>query len=131
VVDHTPGFQWSKVLFVECAVVGIAAPSCNPTTLPPGCIDDWLTQLADARAQAKIATRINRLAAGNFGDCKSLRQGLYELRVDWGPGYRVYYAMIGRECLLLLRGGDKRKQSADIERALEYFKDYKERSGTP
>jgi putative addiction module killer protein len=89
-----------------------------------------LTQLADARAQAKITTRINRLAAANFGDCKSLRQGLYELRIDWGPGYRVYCAMIGRECVLLLCGGDKRKQSADIERALEYLEDYKERSGT-
>lgn len=92
--------------------------------------DDWLTQLADARAQAKIATRINRLAAGNFGDCKSLRQGLYELRIDWGPGYRVYYAMTGREGVLLLCGGDKRKQAADMVRALEYLKDYKERSGT-
>jgi len=92
--------------------------------------DDWLTQLADARAQAKIASRINRLAAGNFGDCKPLRQGVSELRIDWGPGYRVYYAMIGRECVLLLRGGDKRKQASDIERALEYLKDYKERSGT-
>jgi putative addiction module killer protein len=92
--------------------------------------DVWLTQLADARAQAKIATRINRLAAGNFGDCKSLRQGLFELRIDWGPGYRVYYATIGRECVLLLCGGDKRKQSADIERALEYLKDYKERTET-
>ncbi len=92
--------------------------------------DDWLTQLGDARAQAKIAIRINRLAAGNFGDCKSLRQGLFELRIDWGPGYRVYYGMIGRDCVLLLCGGDKRKQSADIERALEYLKDYKERSGT-
>lgn len=92
--------------------------------------DDWLTQLADARAQAKIATRISRLAAENFGDCKSLRQGLFELRIDWGPGYRVYYAMIGRESVLLLCGGDKRKQSADVERALEYLKDYKERTGT-
>ena len=91
--------------------------------------DDWLTELADARAQAKIATRIDRLAAGNFGDCKSLRQGLYELRVDWGPGYRVYYAMIGKACVLLLCGGDKRKQAADIERALEYLRDYKERRG--
>ena len=92
--------------------------------------DDWLTQLADARAQAKIATRINRLAAGNFGDCKALRQGLYELRVDWGPGYRVYYALAGRECVLLLCGGDKRKKASDIMRALEYLQDYKERSGT-
>jgi putative addiction module killer protein len=91
--------------------------------------DDWLTQLADARAQAMIASRINRLAAGNFGDCKPLRQGVCELRIDWGPGYRVYYAMIGRECVLLLCGGDKRKQSTDIERALAYLKDYKERIG--
>ena len=91
--------------------------------------DDWLTRLADARAQAKIAVRINRLAAGNFDDCKPLRQGLCELRIDWGVGYRVYYAMIGRECVLLLCGGDKRKQSADITRALEYLKDYKERAG--
>ena len=92
--------------------------------------DGWLTQLADARAQAKIATRINRLAAGNFGDCKPLRQGLCELRIDWGPGYRVYYAMIGRGCVLLLCGGDKRKQSAGIDRALEFLKDYKERTGS-
>ena len=92
--------------------------------------DDWLTQLADARARAKIASRINRLAAGNFGDCKPLRQGVCELRIDWGPGYRVYYAMIGRECVLLLCGGDKRKQPTDIERALAYLKDYKERIGT-
>ena len=70
------------------------------------------------------------LALGNFGDCKPFRQGLYELRIDWGPGYRVYYAMIAKESVLLLCGGDKRKQSADIVRALEYLKDYKERAGT-
>ena len=90
--------------------------------------DDWLTRLADARAQAKIAVRINRLAAGNFGDCKPLRQGLCELRIDWGPGYRVYYATIARESVLLLCGGDKRTQSSDIERALQYLNDYKERT---
>jgi len=93
--------------------------------------DDWLTHLADTRTQAKIASRINRLAAGNFGDCKPLRQGVSELRIDWGPGYRVYYAMIGRECVVLLCGGDKRRQSSDIERALQYLKDYKERDGNP
>jgi len=92
--------------------------------------DQWLTQLADARAQAKIATRINRLAAGNFGDAKALRQGLCELRIDWGPGYRIYYAMIGRLCALLLCGGDKRKQSADIERALLYLNDYRKRTAS-
>lgn len=91
--------------------------------------DDWLSRLPDARTQAKVAARINRLAAGNFGDCKPLRQGLWELRVDWGPGYRVYYAIVGKFCVLLLCGGDKRKQPADIERALTYLKDYRERSG--
>src|SRR2546425_12340236 len=79
--------------------------------------DDWWSRLADARAQA-----------GNFGDCRPLRQGLSELRINWGPGYRVYYVMLGRVCVLLLCGGDKRKQSSDIERALEYLKDYKERT---
>src|SRR5208283_439171 len=92
--------------------------------------DDWLSELADARAQAKIATRIDRLVAGNFGDCKPLRQGVCELRIDWGPGYRVYYAMVGKVCVLLLCGGDKRKQSADIDRAIEYLSDYKERGET-
>jgi putative addiction module killer protein len=90
--------------------------------------DEWLSQLADTRAQAKIATRIDRLAAGNFGDCKPLRQGLWELRIDWGPGYRVYYALIGRACVLLLCAGDKRKQSSDIDRAIRFLTDYKERT---
>ncbi len=89
--------------------------------------DEWLTHLRDTRAQAKIAVRVNRLAVGNFGDCKALGAGLYELRIAWGPGYRVYYAMVGRVCVLLLCGGDKRKQSADIARALEYLCDYRER----
>jgi putative addiction module killer protein len=92
--------------------------------------DDWLTRLADARAQAKIASRINRLAAGNFGDCKPLLQGVCEFRIDWGPGYRIYYTMIGKECILLLCGGDKRKQSTDIQRALACLKDYRERTAT-
>jgi putative addiction module killer protein len=92
--------------------------------------DDWLSRLRDTRTQAKVVTRINRLAAGNFGDCKPLRHGLCELRIDWGPGYRVYYAMLGTVCVLLLCGGDKRKQSSDINRALEYLKDYKERTRT-
>ena len=91
--------------------------------------DGWLSRLHDARTQAKVATRVNRLATGNFGDCRPLRQGLWELRIDWGPGYRVYYGMIGKDCVLLLRGGDKRKQSSDISRALEHLKDYKERTG--
>jgi putative addiction module killer protein len=89
---------------------------------------EWLAGLRDLRTRAKIAARIDRLSAGNFGDCKALRGGLFELRIDWGPGYRVYYAMVGRACVLLLCGGDKRKQSSDIKRALEYLKDYRGRT---
>jgi putative addiction module killer protein len=90
--------------------------------------NDWLSELADVRAQAKIAVRINGLAAGNVGDCKALGQGLFELRIDWGPGFRVYYGMIGQARVLLLCGGDKRTQPADIAKAYEYLADYKART---
>jgi putative addiction module killer protein len=89
---------------------------------------EWLSGLKDYRTKAKIVARIDRLSLGNFGDCKSLGNGLFELRINWGPGYRVYYAAVGGTCVLLLCGGDKRKQSADIKRALEYIKDYRERT---
>src|SRR5450755_3558550 len=89
---------------------------------------EWLSELRDLRTRAKIVARIDRLSAGNFGDCKTLRGGLFELRIDWGPGYRVYYALAGKACVLLLCGGDKRKQSSEIKRALEYLKDYRERT---
>ncbi|HTR26695.1 MAG TPA: type II toxin-antitoxin system RelE/ParE family toxin [Terriglobales bacterium] len=87
----------------------------------------WLAEIKDARTQAKIVARIDRLAAGNFGDCKTLRGGLCELRIDWGPGYRIYYAVVGRECVLLLCGGEKRGQSSDIEQARKYLEDYRGR----
>jgi putative addiction module killer protein len=89
---------------------------------------EWLSRLRDARTKAKIVARIDRISAGNFGDVKALRDGLFELRIDWGPGYRVYYALVGRSCVLLLCGGDKSKQASDIKRALEYLKDYRERT---
>ena len=91
---------------------------------------DRLARLADNQARARILARIDRLAVGNFGDSKQLRGRISELRIDWGPGYRVYYAMIGKACVLLLCGGDKRKQSSDIRRALEYLQDYRERTTT-
>ena len=94
-------------------------------------VGDWLADLGDVQARARIAARIDRLSLGNFGDCKPLRQGVSELRIDWGPGYRLYYAMVGRTCVLLLCGGDKRRQSFDIDRAVEYLQDYKERTRKP
>ena len=92
---------------------------------------EWLDSLIDVKAEARITARISRLAAGNFGDCKPVRDGVWELRIGWGPGYRVYYAMTGRTCVLLLCGGDKRKQSADINRAVEYWCDYQRRTRKP
>ncbi len=94
-------------------------------------IGQWLEGLQDVRAAARIVVRIDRLAAGNFGDCKPLRDGVWELRIDYGPGYRVYYAMTERTCVLLLCGGDKRKQAADIKRAVEYWNDFKRRTRMP
>jgi len=91
-------------------------------------VGEWLSGLKDVRTRAKILVRIDRLSAGNFGDCKALRGGLFELRIDCGPGYRVYYAALDKTCILLLCGGDKRKQPADIKRALEFLKDYRERT---
>ena len=77
----------------------------------------WLDRLRDQRAVMRIQARIDRLATGNFGDVKPVGEGLGELRVDYGPGYRVYFARRGMEIVLLLCGGDKDTQSTDISRA--------------
>ncbi len=74
----------------------------------------WLDGLRDIRARARIQTRIERLAAGNAGDVKAVGAGVSELRIDYGPGYRVYFTKQGRTVVLLLAGGDKRSQANDI-----------------
>ena len=88
----------------------------------------WLAALKDLEARARIRTRLARLSLGNMGDCRALDGGVWELRIDWGPGYRVYFARIGAAVLLLLCGGDKTTQSQDIDRAKDYLKDYQARS---
>jgi putative addiction module killer protein len=88
--------------------------------------DDWLRGLSDARAKAKIAARIDRLAAGNPGDAKPVGSGVSELRVDYGPGYRVYFARHGRALIILLAGGDKRTQARDIRAAIAMAAELKE-----
>ncbi|MFM9890021.1 MAG: type II toxin-antitoxin system RelE/ParE family toxin [Rickettsiales bacterium] len=87
----------------------------------------WLSSLRDTRAKDRILRRLILLEFGGFGDCKPLRNGVWELRIDYGPGYRLYYGMIGNEIVLLLCGGDKRAQSRDITTAIAYFEDYKRR----
>ena len=78
----------------------------------------WLDELRDVRARARVQVRIERLAAGNPGDVEPVGEGVSELRIDYGPGYRVYFKKHGREVVILLAGGDKRTQSADIKTAL-------------
>lgn len=88
--------------------------------------DGWLSGLKDRQAKARIAQRIDRLSLGNPGDVKPVGHGISELRIDYGPGYRVYYMQRGTMLVVLLAGGDKRTQSADITRAIEIAKYWKE-----
>ena len=89
---------------------------------------EWLGGLADRQARARVQARLARVGAGNFGDVEPVGEGVLELRIDWGPGYRVYFARIGQVIVLLLCGGDKRTQQRDIKRAKDYFEDYKRRT---
>ena len=92
--------------------------------------DDWLNGLKDRTARAKVRARLLRVEAGNLGDCKSLREGVQELRIDYGPGYRVLVSQQGPVLVLLLCGSDKGGQERAIERAIGYLKDWKKR-GSP
>jgi putative addiction module killer protein len=83
----------------------------------------WLERLKDRNARARIQVRLDRLALGLAGDVKPVGSGVSELRVDYGPGYRVYFKQQGRELVMLLIGGDKRTQSRDIERAVAMARD--------
>ncbi len=78
----------------------------------------WIDSLHDIRARARILARIERLAAGNPGDVKAAGEGVLEMRIDYGPGYRVYYKQHGRSIVILLAGGDKSTQDRDIKTAL-------------
>lgn len=87
----------------------------------------WLERLKDRTAKARITMRINRVADGALGDCKPVGNGVWELRVNHGPGYRVYYAQSGKQLILLLLGGDKHSQRIDICRAIDCWSDYQRR----
>ena len=78
----------------------------------------WIDNLRDLQARARVQVRIERLVAGNPGDVRAVGEGVSELRIDYGPGYRVYFTKRGREVVILLAGGDKTTQSADIKVAL-------------
>ena len=89
---------------------------------------EWLKQLRDGQAKVAVARRVIRIEHGNFGDHRFCREGVWELRIDAGPGYRVYHALSGRRVVLLLCGGDKKTQDSDIARAVGYWQDWQRRT---
>lgn len=88
---------------------------------------EWLAGLRDLQTRGRIRVRLNRLRLGNFGDCKPVGEGVLELRLDFGPGYRVYLAQDGEIVVILLCGGDKRTQHRDIATAKTFWISYKQR----
>lgn len=93
--------------------------------------DEWLRNLKDIRAKAKITTRLERAEQGNFGDHKSVGGGVSEMRIDEGKGYRAYYTLRGNTLIFMLCGGDKSTQQADITRAIELKGQYDDTQNQP
>jgi putative addiction module killer protein len=89
---------------------------------------EWVSKLRDRKVRIALDRRIYRIESGNLGDHKYLKDGVSELRIDVGPGYRVYYGMHKSQIVLLLCGGDKSTQSSDIERACAYWQDWRNRA---
>ncbi len=89
----------------------------------------WLSGLRDRKAKAKITDRIKRASNGNFGDYRSVQGGVFEMRVDYGPGYRVYFFQRGKELVILLCGGDKRRQDFDVVHAKRQKEEIERRDG--
>jgi putative addiction module killer protein len=88
---------------------------------------DWLSSLRDRAAEARIRVRLRRVEAGNFGDCEPVGDGVTELRIHVGAGYRVYFGRHGKTLVILLCGGDKGSQVADIKRAKDFWAEWKRR----
>jgi len=96
-----------------------------PTGKEP--FEEWLQSITDTKTRAIIRTRLNRVRMGNFGDSKSLGDDVYELRVHYGPGYRIYFAEWDGIIIILLCGGSKRSQNRDIRRAKKYWQELRSR----
>ncbi|MEG3874449.1 MULTISPECIES: type II toxin-antitoxin system RelE/ParE family toxin [unclassified Microcoleus] len=96
-------------------------------TTPDGKVpfSEWLDSLRDLKAKFKIDRRLDRVGTGNFGDYRSVGEGVYELRINYGPGYRVYFGQVEETIVLLLIGGDKSTQEQDIRKAKTYWTDYR------
>lgn len=111
--------------------VGVSQPiriHIYATTSGKEPFNEWLDSL-DNSVRGKVEARIDRLEQGNFGNAKALKDGLFELKLK-SPAFRVYYAEVGKEIILLISGGDKTRQTDDIEKAKEYLADYRSRYGS-
>ncbi len=89
---------------------------------------EWLDGIRDRSTRVRITRRVDRIKDGNFGDHEPCRDGVYELKMDFGPGYRVYYSKVGETLVLLIGGGDKSTQVKDIDKAVANLQDYKRRN---
>ena len=89
---------------------------------------EWLDGIRDRSTRVRITRRVDRIKDGNFGDHEPCRDGVYELKIDFGPGYRVYYSKVGETLVLLIGGGDKSTQAKDIDKAVANLQDYKRRN---
>jgi putative addiction module killer protein len=118
VLDILLGFPYTYYMEVRPRIIrNYQTPSgSNPYR-------EWLLSLKDSKARSAIRVRINRLRQGNLGDCRHLSEGIYELRIHHGPGYRVYFGNLDGEIVILLCGGDKRTQKRDIQKAKEYWQE--------
>ena len=97
----------------------------NYVTEEGGCpFEEWLNSLRDVTGRASVRKRLNRVRVGNLGNTRSLGDGVWELKINLGPGYRVYFGEDGARLVVLLVGGDKGSQERDILKAKEYWKDY-------
>lgn len=104
--------------------MGYSAHMANYTVKQTEAFKAWLENLLDVRGRIAIARRLERMSIGNFGDSHSVGEGVSELRVDFGPGYRVYYTLRGNDLVIVLAGGDKSTQPRDVKRAQKIAKEY-------
>ena len=87
--------------------------------------DNWYNSLRDSKISTIIDKRLNRVILGKLGDCQSVGEGVFELRIDYGPGFRIYFGQVGTTIIILLCGGDKSTQDRDIQQAIKYWTDYR------
>ena len=127
------GIADTLVIFIVSFPLGLVLPwprIISRTGRGDSPFEDWFSRL-DETAAAKVSVAIARLGQGNTSNAKGVGEGVLEYRIDWGPGYRVYFGRDGEVLVILLTGGTKQRQARDIVRAKEFWADYRRRRGPP